>query len=216
MKQHTVLLVDDHGLVRAGLKSIINQIGNFNVVAEASGTADALTRLEKCQPDILLTDITMGRENGLDLARETRQRFPEVRIIMLSMHASEDLVNEALKLGASGYLLKEAAPGELEIALQAVMHNDIYLSPALSTRIIQKHVQAPAAPDGISILTGRQLQILTMIARRKGTKEIAFELDLSEKTVAAHRAQIMERLGVRDVVGLVLFAVKHGLVGEQG
>lgn len=214
MKQHTILLVDDHALVRAGLKSIINQLGSFDVIAEASDVSDALRILETQQPDILVTDITMGAENGLDLARTVRQRFPEIRIMMLSMHASEDLVNEALRLGARGYLLKEAAPAELEVALQAVARNDIYLSPALSTRIIQKYVQAPPLPTGLSILTNRQLQILTLIARRKGTKEIAFELDLSEKTIAAHRAQIMDRLGVRDVVGLALIALKHGLVKE--
>jgi DNA-binding NarL/FixJ family response regulator len=129
------------------------------------------------------------------------------------MHASEELVAEALRLGASAYLLKESAPNELEIALRAVTRDDNYLSPSVSKKMIDRFVRpASVADKQLDILTPRQQQILTMIASRKSTKEIAYELDLSEKTIAAHRAQIMERTGVRDLVGLVLWAVKHGLV----
>jgi DNA-binding NarL/FixJ family response regulator len=129
------------------------------------------------------------------------------------MHASEEMVSEALRLGADGYLLKDSTAGELEIALLAVARGESYLSPSVSKAMIDRFVRPPAATDpALDLLTPRQQQILTMIASRKSTKEIAYELDLSEKTIAAHRAQIMERTGVRDVVGLVLFAVKHGLV----
>jgi DNA-binding NarL/FixJ family response regulator len=212
----TILLVDDHVLVRAGIRSLIDQLIGFIVISEASDPDEALAWVAQRVPDIVITDLTMGSYNGLELVRQLRQQYPQMAIVILSMHASEELVTEALRLGASAYLLKEAAPAELEIALQAIQRHETYLSPAVSTKMIDRFVRTPvAAPNPLQSLTARQLQILTMIAGRKGTKEIAFELDLSEKTVAAHRAQIMERLGVRDLVGLVLLAVRHGLVSAD-
>lgn len=208
----TILLVDDHVLVRAGIRSLIDRLDAFCVVAEASDPAAAMRVLALSVPDIVLTDIAMGPYSGLDLVRDLKRQFPQVATIILSMHASEEMVTEALRQGASAYLLKESAPVELEIALNAVSRHETYLSPAVSTKMIERFVRAPAAEAGqIPALTARQAQILKMIVMRKGTKEIAFELDLSEKTVAAHRSQLMERLGVRDVVSLVLLAVKHGL-----
>lgn len=213
MKRTEVFLVDDHALVRAGLKAMIDQFDDFVVTGEASGVADALDGIAKRRPDVVVADLTLGAESGLDLLRTLRSGDGKTCVIILSMHADDELVSEALRLGASGYLLKEAAPSELEIALRAVVRNETYLSPAVSKRVIERYVRAaPEAKGALSMLTPRQIQILTMIANRKGTKEIAYELDLSEKTIAAHRAQIMERVGVRDLVGLVLFAVKHGLV----
>lgn len=214
-KKTTILLVDDHVLVRAGIRSLIHQLKDFVVLAEASTPDEAIDELTRCAPDIVVTDIAMGVANGLDLVRLIKQRFPTTAIIILSMHASEELVTEALRLGASAYLLKESAPAELDIALRAIVRSETYLSPAVSTKMIDRFVRPITAPQGpLQSLTPRQLQILTMIVDRKGTKEIAFELDLSEKTVAAHRAQIMERVGVRDMVSLVLLAVKHGLVSK--
>jgi len=212
-----VVLVDDHALVRAGICTLINQIPEFTVVGEASNLLEAMELVRQLRPHVLVTDITLGEENGLDLVPRVQTESPRTRVAILSMHASEELVAEALRLGASAYLLKESAPGELEIALRAVLRDENYMSPSVSKKMIDRFVRpAPAAvadkqPD---ILTPRQQQILTMIASRKSTKEIAYELDLSEKTIAAHRAQIMERTGVRDLVGLVLWAVKHGLVSK--
>lgn len=211
-----VILVDDHALVRAGISNLINQIDGFRVVGEASNNADALDLVQQHRPDVLVADITIGEQSGLDLLAPVAQRNPDTRVIILSMHASEELVAEALQRGASAYLLKESAPGELNIALEAVVRGDSYLSPAVSKKMIDRFVRPKTVTESpLSQLTARQQQILTMIASRKSTKEIAYELDLSEKTIAAHRAQIMERTGVRDLVGLVLFAVKHGLVGKQ-
>lgn len=216
MKPIEVILIDDHTMVRAGIRSLIEQISEFAVVAEASSAAEALLKTAQALPAIALTDISMGDDNGLDLVRQLKQQFPAMAVMILSMHASEDLVAEALRLGASAYLVKEAAPAELEIALRAVLRRETYLSPAVSTKIIDRYVRQPLPPDNpLKALTGRQLQILTMIGARKGTKEIAYELDLSEKTVAAHRAQMMARVGVRDIVGLILLAVKHGLIKEE-
>lgn len=208
-----VVLVDDHALVRAGISNLINQIDGFVVVGEASSRLDAMIMVRQLQPHIVVADITLGEESGLDLLEPIRAASPQTRVVILSMHASEELVAEALRMGASSYLLKESAPSELEIALHAVARGDSYLSPSVSKKMIDRFVRPPTvAHKALDMLTPRQQQILTMIASRKSTKEIAYELDLSEKTIAAHRAQIMERTGVRDLVGLVLFAVKHGLV----
>ncbi|MFC0253309.1 response regulator [Massilia consociata] len=212
-----VILVDDHALVRAGISNLINQIDGFQVVGEASNNADALELVRQHRPEVLVADITIGEQSGLDLLAPVAQASPLTRVVILSMHASEELVAEALQLGAAAYLLKESAPGELQIALQAVARGDSYLSPAVSKKMIDRFVRPKTVADKpLGLLTPRQQQILTMIANRKSTKEIAYELDLSEKTIAAHRAQIMERTGVRDLVGLVLFAVKHGLVKKPG
>lgn len=211
-----VILVDDHALVRAGICNLINQIDGFRVVGEANNNMEALELVRQCRPAVLVADITIGEQSGLDLLPSVLEASPDTRVIILSMHASEELVAEALQRGASAYLLKESAPGELDIALNAVVRGDNYLSPAVSKKMIDRFVRPkPAEEKPLGFLTARQQQILTMIASRKSTKEIAYELDLSEKTIAAHRAQIMERVGVRDLVGLVLFAVKHGLVKKE-
>lgn len=217
MPKTTILLVDDHVLVRAGIRSLIDQLDDYVVIAEASEPDEAMRRVARQIPDIVVTDITMGEHSGLDLIRVLKQQFPQVATIILSMHASEEMVTEALRQGASAYLLKESAPAELEIALNAIVRRTKYLSPAVSTKMIERFVLAPTGEKKqFQSLTARQLQILKLIVARKSTKEIAFDLDLSEKTVAAHRSQLMERLGVRDVVSLVLLAVKNGLADAEG
>jgi DNA-binding NarL/FixJ family response regulator len=208
-----IVLVDDHALVRTGIRYMINDIDGLAVVGEASGNVRAMELVCTLRPDIVVTDISMGDDSGLDLLAQVKRAAPQTRVVLLTMHASEEMVSEALRLGADGYLLKDSTAGELEIALRAVARGESYLSPSVSKAMIDRFVRPPAAAaPALDLLTPRQQQILTMIASRKSTKEIAYELDLSEKTVAAHRAQIMERTGVRDLVGLVLFAVKHGLV----
>ncbi|WP_426207901.1 response regulator [Massilia sp. TWP1-3-3] len=217
MPKTTILLVDDHVLVRAGIRSLIDQLDDYVVIAEASEPDEAMRRVARQIPDIVVTDITMGEHSGLDLIRVLKQQFPQVATIILSMHASEEMVTEALRQGASAYLLKESAPAELEIALNAIVRRTKYLSPAVSTKMIERFVLAPTGEKKqFQSLTARQLQILKLVVARKSTKEIAFDLDLSEKTVAAHRSQLMERLGVRDVVSLVLLAVKNGLADAEG
>jgi DNA-binding NarL/FixJ family response regulator len=217
MEKTKIFLVDDHALVRAGIRTLINQIPDCHVLDEASGIDETMAKLAQLKPDIVVTDITMGADNGLDLVKRIKDKYKEIVVVILSMHASGELVSEALKLGAAAYLLKDAAPAELEIALHAVVRNETYLSPAVSTKMIERFLRPEASgKNALDMLTPRQIQILTMIASRKGTKEIAFELGLSEKTIAAHRAQIMERTGVRDMVGLALFAVRHGLVKSSG
>ena len=213
MTKSTVLLVDDHTLVRAGIRSLIEKFPDFMVVGEASNPDEALISVDAIRPEVIVTDITMGNQSGLDLIRIIKQRHAGLPIVVLSMHSSEELVKETLRLGASAYLLKEAAPEELAIALRAAIRGESYLSPAVSTKMIKLLIDPNVfESNALSSLTVRQIQILKLIAHRKSVKEIAFALDLSEKTVSGHRAQIMERINIRDNIGLSQFAAEHGLM----
>jgi len=213
MKNLKILLVDDHAMVRAGIKALIDRLDGFAVVAEAAGITEAMGNLSDPVPDIVITDIDMGDDNGLELVRRLRKKLPKALLVILSMHSSETWCAEALKLGASAYLLKEAAPDELEIALLAVARGETFLSPAISTKMINRFIRpSDSDSEALRLLTLRQIQILTMLASGKAAKEIGYELELSDRTVSAHRLQIMARLGIHDLVGLTKFSVKHGLV----
>jgi len=216
-KKFKVMLVDDHPMVRAGFRTLIEDIDRFVVIGEAGDIDEAKIQFRQNTPDVVITDIDMGRDNGLDLVRWIKKQRPNALVVIFSVHSSEGLVNEALALGAAAYLLKVAAPAELEIALNAVIRGENFLSPAVSTKMISRLVRPPAPTgDILKLLTARQLQILRLIITGKSAKEVAYELGLSDKTVIAHRVQIMERLGVNDLVELVLLAVKHGLINVDG
>ena len=207
-----VLLADDHSLVRAGIRSLLNAMADVQVVAEASSGEEALALAAREQPDIVLMDIAMKGITGLEAAARMREAHPNVRVLILSMHAGEEYVLQALRAGAAGYLLKDAATGELELALRSVMRGESWLSPAVSRQVVEGYVQRAGADATPDVLTARQREVLRLVAGGKSTKEIAFFLNLSVKTVETHRAQIMERLGIRDVPGLVRYALRTGLV----
>ena len=210
-----VLLVDDHALVRAGMRSLLQDLPDVEVVAEAGDGADALAAAERERPDVVLMDIAMKGMNGLEAAARLRERLPGVKVIILSMHTSEEYVLLALRAGAAAYLIKDSATSELELALKCVMRGETYLSPAISRQVVDGYVQRVGASAGPEPLTPRQREVLKRIAEGRSTKEIAFELSLSVKTVETHRAQIMERLGIRDVAGLVRYAMRAGLVPPE-
>src|SRR5262249_34886528 len=169
------------------------------------------------QPDIVLMDIAMKGMNGLEAAAKMRERHPAVRVVILSMHAGEEYVLQALRAGAVGFLLKDAATGELELALRSVMRGESWFSPAVSRQVVEGYVQRVGGESAAAeVLTARQREVLKLVAGGKSTKEIAFELNLSVKTVETHRAQIMERLGIRDVAGLVRYALRTGLIPPGG
>lgn len=210
-----VLLVDDHTLVRAGIRSLLREIEGIEVVAEAGDGAEALALAERERPDVVLMDIAMKGMNGLDAASRLRQRCPAVKVVILSMHTSEEYVLLALRAGAAGYLIKDAATAELEIALRSVMRGETYLSPAISRQVVDGYVQRVGESGGQDPLTRRQREVLKHIAEGRSTKEIAYELGVSVKTVETHRAQITERLGIRDVAGLVRYAMRTGLVPPE-
>jgi len=210
-----ILLVDDHKLVRAGIRSLLGEIEGVEVVAEASDGAEALLLAERERPDVVLMDIAMKGMNGLDAAARLRERLPTAKVVILSMHTSEEYVLLALRAGAAAYLIKDSATSELELALQSVMRGETYLSPAISRQVVEGYVQRVGAGAAGDPLTPRQREVLKRIAEGGSTKEIAFALNLSVKTVETHRAQIMERLGIRDVAGLVRYAMRTGLVPPE-
>lgn len=211
-----ILLADDHALVRAGIRSLLEQMPDVQVVGEVDNGLAALASIGTLAPDILLADIAMKGLNGLEAAARAATEFPRVKVIILSMHANEEYVMRALRAGTVGYLLKDSATFELELAIRAVMRGETYLSPAISRTVIEGYLGrvVGAATPLAEPLTPRQRQILKLVAEGHSTKEIAFTLELSGKTVETHRAQLMERLGIRDVPGLVKYALRIGLISS--
>jgi DNA-binding NarL/FixJ family response regulator len=208
-----ILLADDHGLVRAGFRSLLEKIPFVEVVAEAADGREALELARKHQPDVLLIDVAMSGLNGLEAVARLNKEASPPKAIMLSMHASEEYVVQALRNGACGYLIKDAAVGELERAIQAVMSGEIYLSPRISKRVIKDYLERVGDSQGpLMQLTSRQREILQLIAEGSSTKEIAFNLKLSVKTVETHRKQLMDKLDIHDVPGLVRYAMRAGLI----
>lgn len=211
-----VLLADDHALVRSGIRLVLQTFDGVQVVAETQDGRTALALIEKLRPDVALLDISMPELNGMDTATRIRSRFPETRVLILSVHAGEEYVTQALRAGASGYLLKDATPTELEFALRSVMRGETYLSPGVSGAIVEKYLRNGEPATGpLDAITPRQREILQLIAEGRSTKEMAARLGVSIKTVETHRALLMERLGIHDIAGLARFAVRTGLVEED-
>jgi DNA-binding NarL/FixJ family response regulator len=207
-----ILLAEDHTLVRAGIRALLESLQGIEVVAEASDGREALRLVQAHHPDILLMDITMKELNGLEAAARLAKERSATRVIILSMHADQAYVHQALQAGAAGYLLKGSDLAELELALKAVARGDTYLSPAVSKNLVGDMLNGkrPTA-NPLDELTPRQREILQLIAEGRTTKEIAGRLDLSVKTIETHRGQLMERLDIHDVPGLVKFAIRVGL-----
>jgi DNA-binding NarL/FixJ family response regulator len=208
--------VDDHSLIRAGVRALVMDIPGYAVIGEASDGAQLLERFDALQPDIVLLDLSMKHTGGLDALKNLKQAYPKSKVLILSMHTDPELIMCALESGAHGYLLKDTTANELEHALLALRNNERYLSPAIAHTVINQALirnQAQANPPPHSHnLTARQLEILRLIVRGKSTREIAHGLGLSIKTVEAHRSQIMKRLQIFDVAGLVLFAVREQII----
>ena len=214
-----VVLADDHNLVRAGIRLLLERIPDVEVVGEAADGRSALELIAREKPDVALLDIGMPELNGLEAADRISRQAPQTRLVILSMHASETYVAQALRLGVAGYVLKEACADELPILLRAVMRGDTYLSPGISKQVVET-LRAQLGPSGpgsplAEVLTPRQREILQMVAEGKSTKEIAYRLGLSGKTVETHRTQIMQRLDIHDVPGLVRYAMRAGLVSWE-
>jgi DNA-binding NarL/FixJ family response regulator len=209
MSDIRILLADDHHLVRAGLHSLISLMSGVSVIAEASNGRQAVELTAQHRPDIVLMDINMPELNGLAAAERITKEIPGPKVIILSMFGNEQYVEQALRSGASGYLLKDADVRELELAITAVMRGDTYLSPAAAKHATTLAMRAATNKEP---LTARQREILQLIAEGASTKDIAQRLDLSVRTVETHRAQIMDRLEIRDVAGLVRYAIRTGLV----
>ena len=214
MKTIRVLLADDHTLVRAGIRSLLESLAGVEVVGESGDGHETLDLIVKTSPDVALLDIGMPGLNGLEVARRVAKESPRTRIVMLSMYADRTYLRQALRAGVAGYLLKGAAVAELPLALQSVMRGETYLTPRVSREVVQGFLRESQneEPTPLEGLTKRQREILQLIAEGKSTKEIAQVLDVSVKTVETHRMRMMERLGIHDVPGLVRFAIRAGLV----
>lgn len=223
MKPVKVIIADDHTLIRAGIRQLLQNIRGVEVVAEASNGREAVQLIKEFLPDILLLDVAMSELNGLEVTEQISKENISVSIIILSMYANEEYVIQALKAGASGYILKDAAPTELELAINAVTKGEIYLSPSISKNLVMDYLRRinNGIPDGkdhenvFARLTIRQREILQLIAEGNSTKEIANKLNVSVKTIETHRAQIMERLDIHDIPGLVRYAIRTGIIQSQ-
>jgi DNA-binding NarL/FixJ family response regulator len=216
MSRIQVLLADDHALVRAGIRMLLESFPGIDIVGEASDGRRAVELVKSKRPDVVLMDIAMPGLNGLEAVSRLSKDYPDVRVIILSMHATEEYVLKALQAGARGYLIKDAATTELELAVRSVAYGRTYLSPSISNYVVDGYVQG-TEEDGrtIDTLTSRQREILQLIAEGCTTKEIAEMLKVSVKTVESHRSRLMERINVHDVAGLVRYAIRVGLVSPE-
>lgn len=218
MKTISVILADDHTLVRAGIRALLEKLPEVRVVGEASDGREVLNLVKAQQPDVVLMDIGMPGLNGLEATTRLVREFPCVRVIILSMHHNVEYVWGALKAGASGYLLKKSATAELKAALQRVIHKEVYLSREISARLHKKFPLHKIAnlKSPLDQLSDRQREVLQLIAEGQNTKAMAAILKVSPKTVEYHRMKLMDTLSVYDISGLVRFALRTGLVSNEG
>jgi DNA-binding NarL/FixJ family response regulator len=203
----TIVLADDHDLVRSGISSLLSQIPGVTVVAQARDGNELIAAVERLQPDIVLTDISMPGMDGLIAVEKLHERFPQLRLVILSTHDTADFVKRAVAHGACGYLTKDASPFELEQAVRSVMTGGSYFGSVITRRLLE-----PTEPTANEELTARQIEILTLLAQGLASKEIAFQLGLSSKTVDVHRSRMMERLGLHDVSSLTRYAIRKKLI----
>jgi DNA-binding NarL/FixJ family response regulator len=212
----TIVLADDHQLVRGGVRSLLESLPGATIVGETGDGREALELIEKHRPDVILLDITMPGLSGLEVAARVAAISPRTKVVILTMHAGETYVAQALRAGIAGYLLKDSAIAELEVALEAVSRGETYLSPAVTSRVVTSFLSGQGPPAGpLEGLTARQREVLQLIAEGRSTKEIAVQLGVSIKTIETHRTQIMERLDIHDIAGLVRFAIRAGLVSPE-
>ncbi|MEO5671251.1 MAG: response regulator transcription factor [Ramlibacter sp.] len=202
-----IVLADDHDLVRSGIKALLSTIAGVEVIAEAGNGNELILLYEQLKPEIVMTDICMPGMDGIAAISQIHTKYPEARIMVLSMHDTVKFIKQAVSSGACAYLMKDAPAYELEQAVRGVMERGSYFSPSIAQRLLQ-----PSEPGAAEQLTPRQTEILQLIARGRGAKQIAFQLGLSSKTVDVHRALIMKRLNLNDIASLTRYAVRHGLV----
>jgi DNA-binding NarL/FixJ family response regulator len=209
-----ILLADDHTVVRRGLRLVLDAEADLDVVAEAADGLEAVQAARRVDCDLAVMDVTMPRMSGLHATRELTREHPELRVLILSMHESEQYLFEALKAGASGYVLKSAADRDLVEACRATMRGEPFVYPAAVTALIRAYLEGDrddgAAPYGP--LTARELEIVKLIAEEHSSREIGELLSISIKTVERHRANILDKLGLRDRVALTRYAIRNGLV----
>jgi two-component system, NarL family, response regulator NreC len=204
-----VLLADDHALIRQGLKGLLETQG-FQVIGEASDGQETLRSAEKTRPDVAILDISMPVLNGMDAARELQKSLPNVKIILLTQHDEDQYVTEALRAGAKGYVLKSQAAADLVQAIREVCRGSVYLSPSISRPVVDAYLSKTyVATDPLS---GRERQVLQLVAEGKSTKDVAIQLGISVKTAESHRARLMKKLDIHETASLVRYAIRHCLI----
>jgi DNA-binding NarL/FixJ family response regulator len=215
MPKIKVLLAEDHTIVRKGLTSLLAGEADIEVVGEAEDGQEAVEKVEQLGPDVVLMDNTMPVLNGLEATRQIKKRFPEIKVLVLTMHTTEEYIQQFLQAGASGYLIKKTAPKELVTAIHAVYRGDSYLSPSISNVIIEGYLHqaaATASEDSYEKLTDRERQVLQMITEGVSNREIAERLHLSVKTVNNHRMNLMDKLNIHNTAKLVKYAIRKGVI----
>lgn len=206
------LIADDHALVRAGIRALVEKIDGVTVVAEAGKGSEALKLIGELRPDLVLLDITMPDGSGFDVLQHVSKNYTETRVIVLTVHEAGEYAIRALREGAAGFLPKSAASTELEQAIQTVLKGETYISPETSRKTLLEYGKGVTKRDQLETLSPRQREVLRLIAEGRTTKQIAQTLEISVKTVETHRAQLMERLDIHDVAGLVRYAIIVGLI----
>jgi len=207
-----ILIADDHGVLRAGLRTLLNAEPNLEVIAEASDGNDVLRLASELHPDIVLLDISMPGPGGVEVTRRLKEALPELRVLILTAHEDESLLREAVQAGAAGYIIKRAVESELINAIHAVWRGDLYVHPAMTRALLKETSLFPAIPEPtVESLTPREIEVLRLIAKGYTNGQIAKELSLSVRTVESHRANLMGKLELRSRVELVRYAMEHGL-----
>ena len=208
-----VLLADDHKIVREGLSALLNAKPGIEVVAEAENGRRALELAREVMPDVVVMDISMPDLNGIEAAHRLMSELSDIKVIALSMHSDHRLVSEMLAAGASGYLLKDCALGELEKAVRMAVNNDFYLSPQITKTVINQHVRNQSSTKSLvfSLLTAREREVLQLLAEGKNMKQIAFYLGVSIKTIETHRRRLMKKLNLTSIAELTKLAIREGV-----
>jgi len=219
LKKIRLLLADDHTIVREGLRSLIDSAEDMEVVGEVGDGRAALKKVEEIELDIVLMDIRMPGLNGIEATRQIKKHFPDVKVLILSMHPDDEYVLEALRAGASGYILKQAAHEELFTAIRAAYRNDVFLSPSVSKKVVETYIQSNKSvimeSSVLDKLTQREREVLQLIAEGKSSKEISSLLFISPNTVETHKAHLKEKLGLRKTADLIRYAYRKGIAGPE-
>ncbi|MBN2468627.1 MAG: response regulator transcription factor [Deltaproteobacteria bacterium] len=216
-KPERIVLAEDHTIVRKGLRTLLSKHAGFAIVGEAADGREAIRSVDELKPDLILIDLTMPKMDGTLAIQEIKRRSPHTKVLVLTMHNTEDTVLAALEAGADGYLLKDDTHGELLIAIDSVLKGKFYLSPAISGKVVKGYLEGKKKTKGISpwdSLTQREKEVLKLIAEAYSNKEIAEQLFVSVKTVEKHRANLREKLDLHNTSALTKYAIEKGLVKE--
>jgi DNA-binding NarL/FixJ family response regulator len=216
--KRTVLLADDHALMRAGIRALLATEPDLDVIGETDNGREAVRLACSLNPDLVMLDLNMPGSNGLDAIAEIKKRAPGIRILVVTMHKTDEYLQRALRAGASGYMLKESSHDELRVAVRTVLAGQCYLSPAVSAQVVSSFLGPGASPAGTGTswdtLTTREREVLKLVAEGKGNKNIADYLCLSVKTVEKHRSNLMRKLNLRNAAMLTAYAIERGLVNR--